>query len=335
LDNALALNPPDVSIHQTLSTSQGKSLIDVSAIVATGNRPVPLLKALESLAGQNMHPREIIIVDASHDSGTRLLCEEGVTDLRSQIRWTSATHVGAAVQRNQGISTATEEIIWFFDDDVLFQPGCVQLLWRAMRSEATIGGVSATITNQRYKTPGLASRQMFRIMNGVAAETYAGRVIGPAVNLLPDDRDDLPEIVPVEWLNTTCTMYRSVALPSPPFPPYFHGYSLMEDLALSLEVGKKWELANARTARIFHDSQPADYKSDPRTLSCMELRNRHFIMTRVLGRRTVMDHLKLALWELFSLVSVAMRRSNWKSIPSILAGKLSGVRQIMFGKPLC
>jgi hypothetical protein len=130
-------------------------------------------------------------------------------------------------------------------------------------------------------------------------------------------------------------MYRHEALPIPAFRREFTAYSLMEDLALSLDVGKNWKLANARTARIFHDSQAGDYKSDHRLLSCMELRNRHFIMTQVLGRCTIIDHLKLAFWELFSLVSVATRRSNWGSIPSILAGKLSGAWQILFGKPLC
>ncbi len=58
-------------------------------------------------------------------------------------------------------------------------------------------------------------------------------------------------MVPVEWLNTTCTLYRREALPDPPFLSHFTGYSLMEDLALSLTVGKRWKLANARGLRIF------------------------------------------------------------------------------------
>ena len=111
------------------------------------------------------------------------------------------------------------------------------------------------IVNQKYHPPGVISRAVFTLLNGHRALNFAGRVLGPAVNLLPEDRDDLPEVVPVEWLNTTCTLYRREVLPSPPFDAVFRGYSMMEDLTLSLRVGKGWRLANARTARIFHDSQ--------------------------------------------------------------------------------
>src|SRR5262249_15562186 len=159
-------------------------------------------------------------------------------------------------------------------------------LWKALQSDQQIGGVNAMIVNQRYQSPGLVSRTMFTLMYGRCEKSFAGKVIGPAVNLLPEDRNDLPAIVPVEWLNTTCTIYRREALPVPPFPKLFADYSLMEDLALSLNVAKRgWELANVRIARIFHDSQPSPHKSNVAALGAMELLNRHYIMTQVLERR--------------------------------------------------
>src|SRR5437762_10351673 len=119
------------------------------------------------------------------------------------------------------------------------------------------------IANQHSCSPGLASRTVLRLIHGKGESSYAGRVICPAVNLLPEDSDDLPEIVPVEWLNLGCTIYRRDALPSPPFDSFFRGYSLMEDVVLSLRVAERgWKLANVRTARIFHDSQPGVHKSD-------------------------------------------------------------------------
>ena len=187
------------------------------------------------------------------------------------------------------------------------------------------------ITNQQYTTPGRSTQFVFRLLNGKSEPSYAGRVIGPAINLLPEDRDDLPEIVPVDWLNTTCTMYRREALPDPPFPAQFSGYSLMEDLALSLEVGKKWKLANARTARIIHESQPADYKSDELSRSCMELVNRHFVMTRIMARRGLIDYLKLAVWELFSTASAVTDKRRCLALLYILRGKWRALRQIASG----
>src|SRR6185503_8437233 len=139
----------------------------------------------------------------------------------------------------------------------------------------------------------------------------------------------LPEVVPVEWLNTTCTIYRREALPSPAFVSHFTGYSLMEDVALSLTVGKNWKLANARTARIFHDSQPADYKDDQAARAEMELVNRHYVMTSVLARKGFSNYAKLALLETFNVFTPLASADAWKSLPKVLLGKIRGIGSIV------
>jgi hypothetical protein len=149
------------------------------------------------------------------------------------------------------------------------------------------------------------------------------------MNILPEDRDDLPEVVPVQWLNTTCTLYRREALPDPPFDSHFEGYSLLEDVALSLTVAKKWKLANARTARIYHDSQPSAFKNDQYALAKMELANRHYIMTRILDRTRPSDYLKLALLEVFGIVTSLVRLRGWKLLPAVLLGKCRGVGSML------
>jgi hypothetical protein len=142
----------------------------------------------------------------------------------------------------------------------------------------------------------------------------------------------LPEVVPVEWLNTTCALYRKTALPAPPFPEHFVGYSFMEDVALSLAVGKEWKLANARTARIFHDSQPAEYKNNQAAMARMELINRHFIMARILGRTKASDYLKLALLETFGVVTSLTSPRGLRALPSVLVGKAGALRSIVGGQ---
>jgi GT2 family glycosyltransferase len=215
------------------------------------------------------------------------------------------------------------------DDDILFEPMCFARLWDALNSDSSFGGVNAMITNQRYQPPGWISRFVFRLMAGGANASYAGRVLGPAVNLLPEDRNDLPEVVPVDWLNLGCTLYRRQALPDPPFPDHFTGYSLMEDLTLSLTVGKRWKLANARTARIYHDSQPGRHKCDPALLAEMHLVNRHFVMTRILGRDRFSDYLKLVLFEFFSLASSLQSRYGRATLVRALRGRVGALRRMV------
>ena len=158
-------------------------------------------------------------------------------------------------------------------------------------------------------------------------------MLGPAVNLLPEDRDDLPDIVPVEWLNLGCTLYRREALPDPVFASYFTGYSLMEDLTLSLSVGKEWKLANVRSARIYHDSRPGAHKDEPVARSRMELVNRHHVMIEVLRRRSPADYARLALWECFQLLVCAIQKRCGSTFWRIFRGKLLGMYDILMARP--
>jgi len=308
-------------------------LVPVAVVIPTRSRAEVLRRTLESLAAQSAQPAQVIVVDASDDASTRILCADvPIPGLISAVSWQAAEVPGAASQRNQGVRGCSQPVIGFMDDDILFEPMCFARLWSALNSDSGLGGVNAMITNQRYQAPGRISRFMFRLMAGGARASYAGRVLGPAVNLLPEDRDDLPEVVPVDWLNTTCTLYRREALPDPPFPSQFRGYSLMEDLALSLTVGKRWQLANARTARIFHDSQPGTHKSDPAVLAEMQLVNRHYVMKQVLGRTRVQDHFNLAVWMAFSHISALAGSGGWRSQGARLRGEFRAVITILSGQ---
>ncbi len=173
---------------------------------------------------------------------------------------------------------------------------------------------------------------MYRVMSGKNLATYAGKCIGPAWNLLPEDKDYLPECNEVEWLNTTCTMYKMDALPDPAFDGHFKGYSLMEDLALSLQVAKKYKLYNVRNARIFHDSQPGDHKNSIMAISRMELVNRYYIMVNLLNRKKISDYFKLMLFELFGITIVLTTAKGWKNLVPATAGKFLAIGTILFKK---
>ncbi len=308
-------------------------LLPISAVIATRDRAPILSRALASVSAQGAQPREILVVDASDNDATRAVCDQPPADLASELSYVSASMTGAAVQRNEGVARASQPFILFMDDDVLLEPGCLERLWRALESDKRNGGVNALISNQSYVRPGGLTRILFRALHGRAETSYAGRCLGPAMNLLPENRDSLPEVVPVEWLNLGCTLYRREALPKPAFLDRFKGYSLMEDLALSLDVGKRgWKLANVRTARVFHDSQPGEHKSSSFALGRMELANRHYIMRHMLEKRRPSDYAKLALLETFFLVSALFNRRTWRTFPAVLAGKAAGVLDILSGR---
>jgi len=304
------------------------NILPISAVIPTRDRSKTLARTLKSLSQQSLQPFEILVIDGSTDDNTQNLCNSELPELKTKIKYFRATEIGAATQRNQAMKYTSQNVIWLMDDDILLEPECLDRLWNALQSDSLIGGVNAMITNQRYLPPGQISRRLFQFLHGRAETSYAGKCIGPALNLLPEDDPNLPEVVPVEWLNTTCTLYRKESLPEPLFPDNFTGYSLMEDVTLSLMVGKKWKLINARTARIFHDSQPGDHKNNAGVLAKMELVNRHFVMTQILEKTSFPDYLKLLFIEIFGVGILFFSFNRWKFIPSTLAGKLLALVQI-------
>ena len=303
-------------------------MLPISALIATRDRAKPLKTMFDSLALQSVQPVEAIVVDASGDDDTKKLCQSRFDGLKTNIIYHRAITIGAAAQRDRAMQFATQEVIWLLDDDIVFEPNCLAKLWQALQSDSRLGGVNAMITNQKYLPPGKISSCLFRLLHDRRESSYAGKCIGPGLNLLPEDNPDLPEVVAVEWLNTTCVLYRRRALPQPMFASFFQGYSLMEDLTLSLTVGKRWRLANARTARIFHDSQPGKHKSDRGVIAQMELVNRHYVMTQILERNTLRDYLKLTILQLFGIAALASS-GGWLNLPVVIWGKIKAIAVIV------
>jgi glycosyltransferase involved in cell wall biosynthesis len=308
--------------------------LPISLVIATGGRPLVLRRMLESVRAQNVWPVEILVVDCSETSETEKMISElgAYFEPSTRLRWLQADLRGAAVQRNQGVAAASQPVIGFADDDVILETDCLEWLWNALHSSADVGGANAMITNQKYHDPGSTTRFVYRLIGGGCGPDYAGRMFGPAVNTLPSDRDDMPDVVPVEWLNTTCTLYRCEALPNPPFAPFFTGYSMMEDAALSLIVARKWKLVNARTARIYHDSQPGEHKDDAAQVARMAIINRDFVARRILDRKGFGYWFSLAVWAAFQLAAQVIQLPGSPKALGVIKGSIRGYAEIVFGR---
>lgn len=316
-------------MSETIRTEDRPLIFPATGIIPTRNRTTALKATLESLALQSTQPAEIIIIDASDTNSTQELLKQKWDGIGSTLIYLKAMTRGAASQRNEGIAAARYSYIFLMDDDLLFEKDCLKNLFVAIDSDVQLGGVNAMITNQQYSPPGRISSLLFQFLNGSKLDSYAGKCLGPVVNLLPEDRPGMPEVVQVEWLNSGCTVYRKEALPNPVFPKFFTGYSMFEDVTVSSNVGKKWKLANVRIARVFHDSQPGDYKSSLFVLNKMEIVNRYYVMTRVLQRNRLSDFMKLTVVELFKVSSYFQNWVGIKKIHQVVGGKMAGIIEII------
>jgi GT2 family glycosyltransferase len=301
------------------------NVIPASAVIPTLGRTERLRRTLASLFAQDVVPAEVIIVDATippvtpdrvpaPPPGVRLVCQPAA--LR-----------GAAVQRNQGVAAATQPLILFTDDDVDLEPGCVSALWQAMEADARLGACGVVIANQHYHPPGRFMRRVYAWLGAPAAGSLAGRCVGPALNFLPAvEANAAPD---ADWINLCCTLVRRPALPVPPLLGFFHGYSLMEDAALTLEIAKRWRVAALPQARLFHDVQPAGYKDRAFARERMEIINRWFVMRHIMGRDSLAWDLRQLAYQFFMLGISLRAAAGWRRLPAALAGKLSGLATVI------
>ena len=300
-------------------------IIPLSVIIPTYNRCIILERTLLDILKQTKLPGEVIIIDASERDDSKLMCEkvsDSYLNVGSKLIYLKAKEKGAAKQRNFGVEKATNTIIGFCDDDIILQENCIGMLWTIINMPEC-GGVNAVITNQKYHPIGIFSKMFYALITGKIFKDYSGKCIGPLICFLPDDKKNCPDFIEVEWLNTTCTLYKKKILPEPVFDIHFTGYSLMEDLCLSLRVRKKYKLYNACNARIYHDSQPSQGKSNTLLISEMDLVNRYYILKKVLKRNWLKNLFQLSLQQLFSLLTTR-KIFNLDA----LKGKINGIRKI-------
>ena len=157
-------------------------IVPVSAIIPTRNRAAILARFLDSLAGQAVLPAELVICDGSDDDLTQDLVRAQRSRFGDKVLWVyvKAARIGLAPQRNEAVAAASQPYVWFLDDDIILEPGCLENLFETIRQNPAVGGVTATLINEPYRTPGRWTRLLMKwFEHGRVRESYASACVGP------------------------------------------------------------------------------------------------------------------------------------------------------------
>ncbi len=284
---------------------------------------------------QERFPDQVIVADGAVEPGVEPLIIDLKKVLKYPILYYRCTHQGAAMQRNEASELVTQDVILFIDDDLYMESDCLVQIMKVLEEDVNgeIGGVAGILTNQHYREPSRLFKMWLDFMAGEKAASYAGRVIGPAINIWPAPGVD-GKVVEVEWLISGCTAYRIEAFREELFSPLFYGYSMGEDVHLSLRIGKRLKLVVATAAKAFHDSQPSRFKR-PFQIGKMGVGNRYMIMTEVMGRNNIVFQLKFLLSVLFSLATSARNVRSIKDLWNyilVCLGHMGGLLKIATGR---
>jgi GT2 family glycosyltransferase len=281
-----------------------------SLVIATYERPEELRTTLASIAAQSRLPAEVVVVDGSSDDRTLAAVQAAPLP----VRYERALRPSAAVQRNQGAARVTTPLVAFLDDDVFVPPSSLEKICAAFEAdpEEKIGGIAARIDGMEHRVPTGLLRFYYRLQAGFPHPTYGGKLFGAAINCLPTYTEAADgDLIPADWLNSTCVFYRTPLFAREKFPE-FDGYSFLEDVHLSARIGRTHRLYFHRFATFEHRDAPSTFKRNTRELARMRVRHQRLVAHDILGLREPALTWKLLLHRLFASVSILrQRRPAW------------------------
>ncbi len=290
------------------------SQLAYSVVIATYERPDELRTTLESLSTQTRLPAQVIVVDSSPDPRSEAVVA-GMTT-RLPLHYERATRPSAAVQRNAGASRVRTPLVAFIDDDVFVPTETLEKMCDVFERDADgkVGGVAARIDGMQHTTPSGLLWWYYRLQAGYAHPTYGGKLFGPGINCLPSYTEGEGDLIPSDWLNSTCVFYRTELFLREKFPQ-FDGYSFLEDVHVSSRIGRTHHLYFHRTANFEHRDAPSTFKKNARELVRMRLRHQRVVARDILCIPEPLLTLKMLLHRVFASVWTLRARSpQWREI---------------------
>ena len=220
--------------------------VKFSIVICTKNRPQDINKCIESIYRQTYTPLELIIIDASDNLSTKELVEDWKHKLPFETLYISSAP-GLTRQRNTGVQHCSGDVIAFFDDDVILEPGYFKIMASCFDSEV-IDGATGLVTNLQRET--MIKRAVERIFMLRGSRKRGGmKPSGFAAFVDPILADP---IQPTDVLVGNNMLYRKSIFDHYLFDEYFDGYGMMEDVEFSHRVSKTHNLFFIKDARLVH-----------------------------------------------------------------------------------
>ncbi|MGH2626228.1 MAG: glycosyltransferase, partial [Anaerolineales bacterium] len=106
----------------------------VLAAVMTYNRKDVLRRCLAAIRAQTLSPSGVLLLDNGCTDGTAEIVARDFPEVRVHR---TGENLGSAGAIREALRVALEtapDYVWFFDDDVIADPACLEILLREMRS---------------------------------------------------------------------------------------------------------------------------------------------------------------------------------------------------------
>lgn len=324
-------------------------------IICTYQRPLPLLKLLNTVVGQTLYPDQILIIDGSLDDETNETLKKNTFENLQYFK-VEENNRGLTKQRNLGIKKVAEasEVVCFLDDDIVLTSTYFENLldiYKKFPDAVGVGGyiidevkwgkVSVNIkhNNNNYIIDGYSrkdsSRFLLRKRLGLMPDTFPtfmppgghGRSVG---FIPPSGKTYL-----VETFMGGVSSYKKEIFDRIKFSTFFEGYGLYEDTDFTLRLSKQGNLYLNTAAKLYHyhdeDGRPNQFKYGK-----MVVRNGWYVWRVKHSRPKFASIIK---WHLVTGLLIFIRLSNIfntankKQAFTESMGRIFGWWSIIFNKP--
>ncbi len=202
---------------------------------------------LKSLNDQSHLPDQVIIVDGG-DYQVKDVVHEFPNLILNHLQCVPPS---AARQRNVGLKAIYPEItlIGFIDDDIVLEPDALEKMmdyWE--NAPESIGGTAFNMVNH----PQIYGKWLKSLSLTEKLGLYSkdrGKVLPSGFHTMIGY---VPVITFVQWLPTGAVILRRRILEEFQFDEWFVGYSYLEDLDFTYQVGKTYQLVVVADARFYH-----------------------------------------------------------------------------------
>lgn len=226
----------------------------VSIIICTLNNYAGLNNVLNLLHSQKLKPYEIIIVHGEDNDSVYQVVKNWTSQKEIKIVYTRAER-SLVKQRNIGITTAQGDVLFFLDDDVIFEKNFISEIIEYYKKnwENSLGGVQGTIINNKNFSLLKNIRKIFLLDvnngNGILQKSA-----------FPSFLSESNKIQEVEIFNGCQMTFKRSAIGNERFLKEFEKYWWGDDIEFSYRISRKYKLYQLPHTKIIHNSSSPSYE---------------------------------------------------------------------------
>lgn len=241
----------------------------LAIIIPTKDRPGELKRLLESIAGQEVKPVQVIVVDG----GSKEL--KGVLNscINLDIEYIKKNPPSLTSQRNTGIKMLKEEasLVVFFDDDVVLQRDSLLNMMKFwdIASKDTAG---AAFNLVNFPSAKVSFLEKIFLVNSEAP----GRILRSGFQ---NKVNFLNKTLSADWLSGCAMVWRKNIFNEFRFDEWFGGYAHYEDVDFSYRISRKYKIFIVKDAQVIHKTHSIDQRYEY-ALGKMQVTNRIYFVRK-------------------------------------------------------